>query len=269
MKDSMSKLARANPQFGVFNVEEAQEYYRDVLGFRIDWTWGVNDYGSVSRDGTTIFLSNSGGNVHPMLLFIFASEVDALCTEWKGRGAKIVSEPEDKPWGMREFTVEDNNGHRLRIAETSKVSRHEAREPLPGVQIVRRAPAIQEYRALVDAVGWTALNNPAAAEKSLPLTLFAVVAELDGRCIGTARVVGDGAQFFYVMDVMVHPDQQGRGIGTLLMNEIVEYFQDHAPEHALIGLYTGAGLATFYERFGFRGPETSLYGMTAKILHKA
>ncbi len=68
---------------------------------------------------------------------------------------------------------------------------------------------------------------------------------------------------------MVHPDQQGRGIGTLLMNEIVGYFQDHAPEHVLIGLYTGAGLSTFYERFGFRGPETSLYGMTAKTLRKA
>jgi GNAT superfamily N-acetyltransferase len=265
----MSKLARANPQFGVLNVEEAQQYYRDVLGFRIDWTWGVNDYGSVSRDGMTIFLSNTGGAVAPMHLFVFASEVDVLCAEWRERGAKIVSEPEDKAWGMREFTVEDINGHRLRIGETSKESHHTSREPLPGVQIVHRLPTIEEYRALVDAVRWTALNNPVAAAESLPRSLFAVVAEFEGRCIGTARVVGDGAQFYYVMDVMVHPDQQGRGIGTLLMNEIVGYFQDHAPAQAMIGLYTGAGLATFYERFGFRGPETSLYGMTAKTLHRA
>jgi GNAT superfamily N-acetyltransferase/uncharacterized glyoxalase superfamily protein PhnB len=265
----MSKLARAIPQLGVSNVEETQRYYRDVLGFRIDWTWGENDYGSVSRDGTTLYLSNAGGEISRMDLFVNASEVDALCAEWRQRGAKIISEPEDKPWGMREFTVEDTNGHRLRLAQSSQESRHVAREPLPGVRLVPRLPTLEEYRTLVDAVQWAAFDNPAAAARSLPQSLFAVVAELDGHAIGTARVVGDGAQFYYVKDVMVHPDHQGRGIGTMLMNEIVDYFQKHAPAQALIGLYTGAGLATFYERFGFRGPETSLYGMTAKVLHKA
>lgn len=265
----MSKLARAIPQLSVSNVEETQRYYRDVLGFRIDWTWGENDYGSVSRDGTTLFFSNAGGNISPMVLFVNASDGDALCAEWRQRGAKIISEPEDKPWGMREFTVEDNNGHQLRIAQPSKEERHVAREPHPGVRIVPRHPTLEEYCTLVDAVQWTAFDNPAAAALSLPQSLFAVVAELDGHAIGTARVLGDGAQFYYVKDVMLHPGHQGRGIGTMLMNEIVDYFQQHAPEHALIGLYTGAGLSTFYERFGFRGPETSLYGMTAKILHKA
>ncbi|HET6408203.1 MAG TPA: GNAT family N-acetyltransferase [Chthoniobacteraceae bacterium] len=265
----MSKLARAIPQFGVLNVEEAQRFYRDVLGFRIDWTWGENDYGSVSRDGTTIFLSKAGGEISPMDLFVNALEVDALCAEWRQRGAKIVSEPEDKPWGIREFTVEDNNGHRLRIAQPSRKSRDVARQPFDGVRIVQRPPTLEEYRSLVDAVRWTAFNNSVAAEKSLPQSLFAVVAELGDRAVGTARVIGDGAQFYYVMDVMVHPDQQGRGIGTLLMNEVVDYFQNHAPEHARIGLYTGADLSPFYERFGFSGPETSLYGMTAKTLHKA
>lgn len=265
----MSKLARATPQFGVVNVEEAQRYYRDVLGFRIDWTWGENDYGSVSRDDTTIFLANSGAPVARMMLFVNSSEVDALCAEWKARGATIVSEPEDKPWGVREFTVEDNNGHRMRIAESSKESRHVAREPAKGVSFVRRLPSLEEYKALIDAVGWTAFNNLDAAAKSLPQSLFSIVAEVEGRCVGLARVIGDGAQFFYLMDVAVMPDLQGRGLGTGLMNEIVEYLQTHAPDRAMVGLYTGAGLSTFYERFGFRGPATGLYGMSTRTLRKA
>jgi ribosomal protein S18 acetylase RimI-like enzyme len=265
----MSKLARAIPQLGVSNVEEAQRHYRDVLGFRIDWTWGENDYGSVSRDGTTIFFSRSDSTVHPMCLFIQASAVDDLCHEWKSRGAKIVEDPEDKPWGMREFVVEDNNGHQLRLAEGSKESPHVARDSKPGVVIVRRLPTPAEHTSLVDAVGWKSFHNASAAEKSLPQSLFTVVAELDGACVGMARVIGDGAQFFYVMDVAVRPDLQGGGIGTALMNEVVGYLQEHAPEHALIGLFTGANRSSFYERFGFRGPETSLYGMTAKTLQKA
>ncbi len=265
----MSKLARATPQFGVVNVEETQRYYRDVLGFRIDWTWGENDYGSVSRDETTIFLSNAGGEVARMTLFVNSSEVDALCAEWKSRGATIVSEPEDKPWGVREFTVEDNNGHRMRIAESSQASRHVPGEPAEGVSFVRRIPTIEEYRALIDAVGWTAFNNLEAAAKSLPQSLFSVVADVDGRCVGLARVIGDGAQFYYVMDVAVMPDLQGRGLGTGLMNEVVEYLLAHAPNRAMVGLFTGAGLSTFYERFGFRGAATGLYGMSTRTLRKA
>ena len=33
----------------------------------------------------------------------------------KDKGAKITSDLETKPWGMREFTVEDLNGNQLRL----------------------------------------------------------------------------------------------------------------------------------------------------------
>lgn len=265
----MSRLARVTPQLGTLNVEETQRYYRDVLGFKIDWTWGENDYGSVSRDDVTIFLSRADGGVSRGCLFVFAGQVDELYSEWREKGADIVSELEDKPWGMREFTIRDNNGHQLRLAQSSRVSGHVARDPAEGLKIVRRLPSLEEYKTLIDAVQWTRFNNLDAARESLPQSLFAVVAEIDGQVCGMARVIGDGQQFFYIMDVAVTPEMQGRGVGTALMNEIVDYIQAAAPENALVGLYTGAALDGFYARFGFHGPDTGLYGMTTKKLRKA
>jgi len=43
--------------------------------------------------------------------------------------------------------------------------------------------------------------------------------------IGMARVVGDGAMFFYIQDVVVTPAHQGRGVGTLLLERVMGYFK--------------------------------------------
>jgi hypothetical protein len=36
---------------------------------------------------------------------------DGLCEAYRRAGAKIVSEPEDKPWGLRDFRILDPDGH--------------------------------------------------------------------------------------------------------------------------------------------------------------
>ncbi len=42
-------------------------------------------------------------------------EVDGLYRRWKQAGAKIVAEPEDKPWRLREFRVADLDENQLRV----------------------------------------------------------------------------------------------------------------------------------------------------------
>jgi len=75
--------------------------------------------------------------------------------------------------------------------------------------------------------------------------------------------------YFYVMDVAVMPEMQGRGIGTALMNAAVEFIAASGAGPALTYLFTGAARSGFYHRFGFEGPETWLYGMSAKRLKTA
>lgn len=265
-----NRFARAIPQLPVHDVRKTQEYYRDVLGFHIDWTWGENAYGAVSRDGTTLFLCNVGDDeISRACLVINVTEVDVLCAEWKAKGAKIVEEPEDKPWGLREFTVQDLNGHCFRISRPTSQNTHTSRDRVEGVRFVHRLPTMEEYQRLAEAVNWQGFLNFDVVPKSLPQSLFSVVAEKDGRMIGMARVCGDDAIYYYVMDVAVAPEYQGGGIGTALMNEIVDYFQKNAPDKALVTLFTGGHRVGFYERFGFISPDNGLKGMAAGHLYKA
>ena len=43
--------------------------------------------------------------------------LDELHQELAGRGAPVQSEPEDQPWGMREFSIRTPDGHRIRFGE--------------------------------------------------------------------------------------------------------------------------------------------------------
>jgi len=73
--------------------------------------------------------------------------------------------------------------------------------------------------------------------------------------------LGDGAHFYYVKDVNVHPDWQGKRVGTALMRELMDWADANGPDGAMIGLYTGEMLTNFYGQFGFRAG----YGMTRTV----
>ena len=70
-------------------------------------------------------------------------------------------------------------------------------------------------------------------------------------------VLGDGATFAYLKDIMVHPDWQGRGIGTRIVEALLAILRRPGPDGMLVTLFTGQHLAEFYERFGFSAPRRS------------
>lgn len=105
------------PQLPVPDVREAQAYYRDVLGCKIAWIY-EEDYGAVYHGATEIFFSRSDGPIAPVWNFVRVENADAALAALRERGAAIVEEIASRPWGMREFTIEDNNGHRFRIGHS-------------------------------------------------------------------------------------------------------------------------------------------------------
>ena len=101
------------PELPVLDVERAQQHYRDSLGFEIGWLNPGMEIGSVSRDEVAIFLRRRSQPFEPAVHWIFAVDIDAAYAELQSLGARIVEPLERKPWGLRQFTVEDIDGNRF------------------------------------------------------------------------------------------------------------------------------------------------------------
>ena len=109
-------------RIGIFQ-NEAAAYYVNTLGFTFDWGDDQGGIAGISRGNCRLFITNrsfreSYGNIGPILFWLnldSKAEVDELFAQWKAAHAKIVSEPEDKPWKLREFMAADLDGNLIRV----------------------------------------------------------------------------------------------------------------------------------------------------------
>jgi uncharacterized glyoxalase superfamily protein PhnB len=108
-----TKFGHPTPELPVADVERAQEYYRDTLGFDIGWLYPGKGIGAVSRDNVAIFFRRKNQPFEPSVHWVFAADIDATYNELRSLGARIVEPLERKPWGLRQFTVEDLDGNRF------------------------------------------------------------------------------------------------------------------------------------------------------------
>ena len=112
-KELRTTFAHPTPELPVEDVERAQQHYRDALGFEVRWLYPGGDIGAVARDNVAIFLRRRSRPFEPAVHWVFAAEIDATYEELRSLGARIVEPLEKKPWGLRQFTVEDIDGNRF------------------------------------------------------------------------------------------------------------------------------------------------------------
>jgi len=95
----------------VSDVERAQEYYARIFGCTVEWLYPGKEVGAVSNGETAIFFRKRACPFEPAVHWIYCSNVDDSFDKLHKAGATIVEEIEDKPWGMRQFTVQDLDGN--------------------------------------------------------------------------------------------------------------------------------------------------------------
>lgn len=135
--------------------------------------------------------------------------------------------------------------------------------PAP-VEFAGRVPTPAEHRAIAEAVGWTHAFDWSTVEASLAGSTAGVVALRDGRPIGMGRLVGDGVKYFYVQDLAVVPDAQGEGLGSRLLDRLLDWVADHAPSDAFVGLFATAEGDALYRSRGFdRGDMAGMFRIVA------
>lgn len=117
------------------------------------------------------------------------------------------------------------------------------------------------YRQLREQSGLSP-KTEAAAAKGLRHTLhFVSVKNGVDEYIGMGRVTGDGGTFCQVTDICVLPAWQGKGIGKMIMENIMQYVRDQLPESCYISLMADGEAYKLYEQFGFRDTLPRSKGM--------
>ena len=114
---------QAVPEIPVSVLATALEYYVRALGFQVDWRDEESGIAGVSQGACRMFLTSSGfrrhngaeGSLVVWLNLESRGEVDELFRRWQAAGARILAEPEDKPWNLREFRAVDLDGNELRV----------------------------------------------------------------------------------------------------------------------------------------------------------
>lgn len=122
-------------------------------------------------------------------------------------------------------------------------------------------PTVDEYTTLCSSVGWEDYMNFDVAKTSLTNSIYSVMVKDGDEVIGMGRIVGDGAIYFYIQDVMVRPDYQCKGIGKEIMDELMRYLKEHAPSKAFVGLFASEGKEAFYEEYDFKDYSPNMTGM--------
>ena len=100
---------------------------------------------------------------------------------------------------------------------------------------------------LRESVGWNRMED----EYSNPLMMsfYHIAVYEDDKLVGYIDSVSNGVTDAYIQDLMVHPDYQGKGLGTELMNQMIAYLKEN--RIYIISVVFEESLKPFYDRFGF------------------
>jgi catechol 2,3-dioxygenase-like lactoylglutathione lyase family enzyme len=102
-----TEFLNARPNLNVSNIEVSVAFYRDLLGFQAEAMMGEPPSFALLRRGGA---QRSG-------CYIYVRGVEAIHDVFKAAGATFTFPLTVQPWGLRDFVVQDPDGHGIAIGE--------------------------------------------------------------------------------------------------------------------------------------------------------
>ena len=132
------------------------------------------------------------------------------------------------------------------------------------IELTEALPTADEYRAMRVAAGLSA-KSAEAAEAGLPNTLYSVCLRKDGKLVGMGRIIGDGGLNYEVVDIAIHPGHQRQGLGSRIMQALVDWLHANAPASSYVCLIADHGAPALYQKFGFEFTAPVSVGMAMRM----
>jgi len=119
----------------------------------------------------------------------------------------------------------------------------------------------QQFLNLRESVGFRVIDEVQAG-KAIENGLYNVIAKDGDKVVGMGRLVGDGYVYWYVQDVIIDPEYQGKGIGKEIMRYLTEYIENNSIPNTevTIALMAAKGKEDFYAKLGYFARPTERFG---------
>ncbi|MGN0648204.1 MAG: GNAT family N-acetyltransferase [Oscillospiraceae bacterium] len=124
------------------------------------------------------------------------------------------------------------------------------------LSIKHNALSAEELIALWETV-WGQGPSYEQTRLAMEHTLFRVSIFDGDKIIAMGRMIGGMGLDYYIKDVVVRPEYQGKGIGRMLINELLAFIrQNGVPGTSIfVELCAMPDKMPFYEKFGFDANE--------------
>ena len=126
-------------------------------------------------------------------------------------------------------------------------------------EIKRGILTAEQFNILIESVGW-GHRLIEQVESALKNSLYTVCIIEGNKVIAMARMIGDNSMSYFIKDVVVIQEYQGKGVGKLIINDILSYIKERTPKDwkVSVELMSASGKEAFYEKFGFhKRPSTN------------
>ena len=122
-------------------------------------------------------------------------------------------------------------------------------------------PDARQYLELFETTGWNSMYKADSKDFSQAMdNSWYIVAAYQGReLVGIGRLVSDGVLYAMIYDMIVKPSHQNRGIGTAILDKLVQKCKDSGIRD--IQLFSARGKVPFYRKRGFSERPADAPGM--------
>ena len=106
-------------------------------------------------------------------------------------------------------------------------------------------PSNTDFVELFESVGWEREED--RIEQNLKYSNFAVSVFDKDKIVGMGRIVGDGC-YFTIYDVVVRHEYQGKGIGSIIVKSLVDWYRTIKDDDTFLYLGASVGKESFYQK---------------------
>lgn len=117
---------------------------------------------------------------------------------------------------------------------------------------------VKELNELLMTMGW-GINPIEKLETSLNLSWGWITArDESNKLVGFVQILSDGIKHAYILRLLVHKEYQGKGIGTKIIDNMMEMLDEKKLNPILI---TKPAEESFYSKFGFSRSSNGFISM--------